>query len=369
MAHPRRILVVRTDRIGDVVLATPLIRALRESFPEAYIAALVHPYTRDVLLHNPHLNSILVDDGEREHHGMRGFWNQIRALRKHRFDTALLLLPTERLAWMLFAAGIRTRVSVGLKLYQVLTFMKTVSRHKYDPLHHEADYCLDLGRVIGIQSGNLACEVVITENERIAGGAILHRAGFPRKNGTHTPRLIIIHPGTGRSSPNWKVEHYATLTKMCLADPNLWIVVTGNSQEMEFSPAFEALDSPRVINLIGRLTIREMLGVMSWSSLVVSASTGPMHLAAGLGIPTLSMFCRMSACSVQLWGPLGNRSEIVLPPVSYCSSRCPEDPHVCQFEDGITPSIVYNQIPQFLESTRQAPEVLSHPYLKIASLR
>ena len=62
MPKHSRILVVRTDRVGDVVLATPLIRALRITFPDAHIAALVRPYTRDVLLHNPHLNEILVDD-------------------------------------------------------------------------------------------------------------------------------------------------------------------------------------------------------------------------------------------------------------------------------------------------------------------
>ena len=129
MAKQERILVIRTDRIGDVVLATPLIRGLRRRFPGAYIAAMVRPYTRELLLQNPHLDEILVDDPDGAHAGGRGFWGQVRLLRKHRFDTALLLLPTERLAWILFFSGIRTRVSVGLRLYQALTFMKTVSRH------------------------------------------------------------------------------------------------------------------------------------------------------------------------------------------------------------------------------------------------
>ena len=356
MARHQRILVIRTDRIGDVVLATPLIRALRKSFPQAYIAALVNPYARDVLLHNPHLDEILVDDPELEHQGFQGFWAQVKNLRRHRFDTALLLLPTERLAWMLLASGIRTRVSVGLKLYQVLTFMKTVSRHKYNPLRHEADYCLDLGRAIGVRSEELATEVVVTDEERARGREILLHQGYPRTNEAPAPRFIILHPGSGKSSPNWKVEHYVTLAKMCLTDPNVWVVVTGSANEVELSPYFNSLNSRRVINLIGRLSLREMIGVIASGALLVSGSTGPMHLAAGLGIPTLSMFCRMSACSVQLWGALGNRSDVVLPPSSYCSTRCPGDPHVCQFEEGIVPSMVYSKIPQFLEEPQQIPE-------------
>ncbi len=178
MAEPRRILIVRTDRIGDVVLATPLIRALRRSFPDAYLAALVRPYTRDVLLHNPHLNDLLVDDPERDHAGRTGFWKQVRMLRSQRFDTALLLLPTERLAWMLFLAGIRRRIGVGTRLYQVLTFMRTVSRHKYVPLRHEADYCLDLGRAIGATDDGLRAEVFVTEEERKRASAILGQRGI-----------------------------------------------------------------------------------------------------------------------------------------------------------------------------------------------
>lgn len=369
MAHPQRILVVRTDRIGDVVLATPLIRALRKTFPHAYIAAMVNPYARDVLLHNPHLDEIIVDDPELEHQGFKGFWDQVMNLRRRRFDTGLLLLPTERMAWMLLAAGIRTRVSVGLKLYQVLTFMKTVSRHKYNPLRHEADYCLDLGRAIGVRTEDLAPEISVTQEERARGREILRRHGLPRIIGAHTPRFVVIHPGNGKSSPNWKVEHYVTLTKMCLMDPELWVAVTGGVNELELSPSFNTLNSRRVINLIGRLSVREMVGVIASSSLIVSASTGPMHIAAGLGIPTVSMFCRMSACSVQLWGPLGNRSKVVLPSTSYCSTRCPGNPHICQFEDGIDPSTVHQKILHFLEEHRQVPDEVRLTHLKLASLR
>ena len=124
---PRRILVIRPDRVGDVVLATPVIRALRRHFPDAFLAAMVRPATEPVLRGNPHLDEILIDDWEQTHAGTRGALDRRRLLRARRFDTALMLLPTERHAWMTVLAGIRTRIGVGTKLYQVLTFTRTVS--------------------------------------------------------------------------------------------------------------------------------------------------------------------------------------------------------------------------------------------------
>jgi ADP-heptose:LPS heptosyltransferase len=336
--------VVRTDRIGDVVLATPLIRALRQTYPRAYIAALVNPYARDVLLENPHLDEILTDDPDGTDGGMQGFCRKVRDLHSRHFDTALLLLPTQRLAWMLFAAGIRTRVSVGLKLYEVLTFMKTVSRHKYIPLRHEADYCLDLGRAIGVRDAQLVVQIVLRDEERANGREVLQSAGLPPQSDNVLQKIIVIHPGSARSSPNWRVEDYVSLARFCLEDQRVWLVVTGSPGEIEFSPAFSALRSDRIIDLIGRLTIRELCAVIAECSLVVSSSTGPMHLAAGLGVPTVSMFCRMSACSEDLWGPLGNQSEIILPSTTYCATQCPGDPHICQFVGGIDPRTVHERV-------------------------
>jgi len=342
MPKHERILVIRTDRIGDVVLATPLIRALRGTFPNAHIAAMVRPYTRDLLLQNPHLDEILVDDPDGTHTGRAGFWRQVRTLRRHRFDTALLLLPTHRLAWILFFAGIRTRVSVGLRLYQVLTVMKTVSRHKYIPLRHEADYCLDLGRAIGVEESNLAAELCLTEEERRSAATLLERHGVPRERGDG--RILVgVHPGHGHSAPNWKPERYVEFASHLLKHKDVFIILTGGEEEVACSEGFDALRSSRVVNLVNKLNLRDLMSVISHSNLLVSASTGPMHIAAGLQVPTLSLFCPLTACSPELWGPLGNRAEVVLPSDEYCRRACPGDPHICDLEGGIHPANIYEK--------------------------
>ena len=343
MSEQLRILVVRTDRIGDVVLSTPLIRALRKSFPLAFIAAMVRPYAREVLLGNPHLNEVLLDDPIGKHAGRAGFWSQVKALSRYNFDAAVVLLPKSRLTWMLFMAGIRKRVSVEVRLDHLLTLTKTVTRNKYVPLRHEADYCLDLGRAIGASDDGLAVEVFLSEEERASARETLETLGMKKGK-----RLVGIHPGSGKSSPNWRVERYAELAKFLLKDRGIQVVLTGSPDEAKLATAFSGLDRDRMINTMGN-TIRDMMGVISHLDVLVSSSTGAMHIAAGLRVPTVSLFCPLPACSPQRWGPLGNYAEIVLPNENFCQKQCPGDPHRCEFEDGILPETVLTAVNRVLQ--------------------
>jgi heptosyltransferase-2 len=345
MARHNRILVVRTDRIGDVVLATPLIRALRQTFPDAFIAAMIRPYTRAVLENNPNLNVIIEDDYEGRDAGRKGFWRQVKRIRDLRFDTALLLLPTERAAWMLFFAGISYRITTSMRLYTVLTGMRSVLRHKYKPPRHEADYCLDLGRRIGVRSEDLSTEIFLSEQERRKGKDILAAHGI--RSGD---KLLGIHPGSGRSSPNWPVERYAELAARFADRTNLKIVVTGNEKEQHFWDHFERVRAANVINLIGKLTLRELASVISHYDCLFSPSTGPMHIAAALKVPTVSLFTPLPSCSPILWGPKGNRSEIVLPLEGFCQVKCEVDPKKCTL-GGIEVETALRAIVRVLESS------------------
>jgi len=348
MASHNRILVIRTDRIGDVVLATPLIRALRQTFPNAFIAAMVRPYTRDVLLNNPNLNEIIEDDYEGTGKGRRGFWRLVRRLKQYNFDTALLLLPTERAAWMLFCAGITNRITTSMRLYTVLTGMRSVLRHKYHPLRHEADYCLDLGRKIGVRSQDLSTEIFLSEEQKRRGKEILREQGVKG-----TEAILGIHPGSGHSSPNWPLERYAELTATLVHRQSLKIIVTGNERETHFWDQFEKLRSENVINLIGKLTLRELISVISQYACLFSPSTGPMHIAAALKIPTVSLFTRLPACSPELWGPKGNRSEVLLPPEGFCQVKCEVDPKKCTLS-GIEVESAYRAVMRVLSHEQLA---------------
>ena len=108
----RRILIVRTDRVGDVVMITPMLRELRKAFPDAFIATLTQPNTSEILLNNPNINKIVIDDLKKEN-----FRKVVRELRNYKFTDGLMVLPTERAAYQMFLAGIGNRIGVGRKLY------------------------------------------------------------------------------------------------------------------------------------------------------------------------------------------------------------------------------------------------------------
>ena len=336
---PRRILVIRPDRVGDVVLATPVIRALRRHFPDAFLAAMVRPATEPVLRGNPHLDEILIDDWEQTHAGTRGALDRRRLLRARRFDTALMLLPTERHAWMTVLAGIRTRIGVGTKLYQVLTFTRTVSRRKYIPLRHEADYSLDLARAIGVPThGDLAehlrTEVFLSDAERADARERLRAAGrVPERP------LVSVHPESGRSAPNWTLPMYRDFVSSLRNNiPDAQVLIPASPGNTDVRALFGDADPDGILLL--EPDLRRMMGMIAEARVVVSASTGPMHLAAALGIPTVSLFCPLPACSPTLWGPQGNRAITLFPPDDYCQTRCPGDPHVCTLAGGITADMV-----------------------------
>lgn len=327
----QRILIIRPDRIGDVVLTTPLIKSIRTAFPESFIAVMVHPSNVPLLDNNPHINAILTDNPEHSNAGRKGFWGQVGQLRKARFDIGLMPFPRERHAWMMFLAGIRKRIGVGKKLYQMLTFTKSVSRHKYIPLRHEAEYMLDLGIKIGAPSTDAKPELYLTNDEKKTAHQHLSSLGIP-----FDKPVIGVNPISRGSSPNWKPEKYFHMVEQLMV--RFSVIINLGPHEIEQRSLFEPLENKGVVILNQQL--RDHMASISQLDVLISSSTGSMHIAAALGIPTVSLFCPLTACSPQLWGPLGNRSEVILPKPDYCQTRCPGNPKICPLDDIEVPRVI-----------------------------
>jgi lipopolysaccharide heptosyltransferase II len=335
----KRILVVRPDRIGDVVLVTPLIRSLRESFPDAYIGAMVRSATRAVLEGNPRLDAIITDDYDGVDKGVGVFWRKAAEIRRHAFDTGLLVFPTQRSAYLLFAAGIPRRIGVGHILYEVLTFMQSIGSRKFVPLRHEADYALDFARKLQATRLLLEPEIFLSGEEKQWAPSELKRLGARHP-------IILLHPQSGRSAPNWKIERYCELADALLQE-GFSVIVTGSAEDVPRNLPLAAKKG--IIDCTGRYSLRELICLISAIDLCISSSTGPMHIAAALGIQTISMFCPLPACSPTLWGPLGSSSEVLVAPDNYCSKICPGDPHICDFEGGIEVETVFRRVMEVLE--------------------
>ena len=336
-----RILVARIDRIGDVVLSTPISREIKKAHPDSYVAVLVKKYTGDIYLNNPYIDEIILFDEEDESKP-KTFWQLIREIRKFKFTHAFMLLPNERLNWILFFSGITNRIGVGHKLYQFLSFSKFVDRKKYIPLRHEADYCLDMVRKIGIEPQSMEPEIFLSKDET------LKKDEIKKKLAPNGELLVGINTTSGKSSANLNVEEYRKLIVRLSEESNIRVIVTDHNPYDEIKNikdvAYPNID----------LSLRESIIIFTTLDVLISASTGPMHIFAALKIPTISVFCPLPACSPKLWGPLGNKSEIILPEENYCSTVCPGDPHICDFSGrgGIDSQIVYERVKNFINSNR-----------------
>ena len=336
--NQRRFLIARIDRIGDVVLSTPLPREIKKKYPDSFVAVLVRNYTKDIYLHNPNVDAIIPYDNTKGTE--KTFWTLVKEIRKYRFTHCFMLLPQERLNYLLFFSGIPYRVGVGHKLYQFLTFTRYVDRKKYVPLRHEADYCLDMIRKVGVEVESTFPEIHLTESEQ--NDVLRTKKGILEKN----KKLIGINISSGNSAPNLPINEYKKLIILLLQYPDYQIAVMDKD-------IFSEVDNINGVSYPNKgNTLRDSIVSLAALDLLISNSTGPMHICAALKIPTLSLFCPLTACSPKLWGPLGNKSKIILPEQKYCDTQCPVDPKKCDYSKpgGLNAEYILEQINSFVKS-------------------
>jgi len=316
-----RILILRQDRLGDVVLSTPLPREIKKQYPSAFVAVLVRNYAKDIYTNNPFVDKILVE----EELG-NSFWEKVRKVRRFKFTHAVSLLPTEKNNWLLFFSGIMIRIGVGHKLYQFLSNAKSIYRRKYIPLRNEADYCLDALRKIGIENLDSSVTIYLSEEEN-------NKARKLRESFSSNSKILVgIHATSGKSSPNMSLMEYRKLAELLVKQKHVQVFIT----EKEVPSELKNIEG--VFYYFENLSLRDSIVAFSTLDVLISASTGPMHIAAALKVKTLSLFCPLPACEPKLWGPQGNEAYFVMPDENYCGKVCSGDPQTCTFEGtgGIT---------------------------------
>ena len=335
----KRILIIRPDRIGDVVLSTPIPRELKYAYPDCYIGVLLREYTKDIYIHNPNVDKILVDTGETD---LSYKFQLIKEIRAQNFTHAFMLLPTERMNWILFASGIKYRIGVGHKFYQFLTNTKSVYRRKYNPLRHEADYCMDSIRKIGVNTNNLDPEIHLSAGDKVLADSLKTKFMGEKKF------LVGIHATSGNSVPNWKSGTYCELVNKLKVLNDVRVLVT----DLQIPDELKFMDD---VILPTQENLRDLIHIISTLDLLISSSTGPSHIAAALKVPTLTLFCPLAACSPRLWSPIGNMAINVLPDNDYCGKVCSGNPKQCYFEGegGISADRVFEEVKRFIKDLQK----------------
>ncbi len=346
--HVSRILVVRTDRLGDVILSTPVLTALRSQFPHVRLAILVNPRTRDLVYAHPHVDVILVDDQPRHHHGVRGFWRLVSALKRHRFDAAVLLHPTLRLALATFFARIPIRIGTAYRFYSPL-FNQRVRHHRKESGRHEVICNLELLAPLGIREAdpqfhlNISSEAFRKVDLLLAGLGV--DSGEP---------FVVLHPGSGGSARNWRPEAFAALARRLTGEIGIDVVVSGSAAEAELVQRVVAAAGNRPISVAGRLNVIELAALLQRCQVVVANSTGPLHLAVAVGTEVVGLYAPLPAIRPERWGPFGRPDSVIMSKTEDCTACKRSRSPYCLCMDRISVDAVLEAVLYRLSLREQA---------------
>jgi heptosyltransferase-3 len=289
------VLIVRTDRIGDVILTLPMILVLRKNVPGSRISMLLRSYTKGLVEGFAGLDAILTYDTS----GVQKGWFAILAeLRARRFDLAVVSHPTFRIAALLYCAGVPVRVGSGYRWYSFL-FNRKVFEHRKTAEKHEAEYNTSLLQAIGLTAPEVPrISLAIPESSKFAAASEIRRLGI-----APSEKFVVLHPGSGGSARDWSAENFGDLAQE-LVRIGFRVVVTGSTDEAELVERVHTSSGGVALSSAGRMPLKDLAAFIGEAQLFVSNSTGPLHIAAAVGTPVIAFYPPIRECSARRWGPL-----------------------------------------------------------------
>jgi heptosyltransferase-2 len=338
LTEPKRILIVNVNWLGDVLFSTPLIRALRKKFPDAYIACMVVPRCREILSFNPHLDEVIIYDEEQKHRGLLGKFRIVSYLKSQGFDTAILLHRSFTRALIVFMAGIPRRIGYYTKKRAALL------THALPPPPedmHRVDVFLNLGKYLGIDTLDRNYEFFISDEDRKNAGRLLEAGGVAAAD-----RFVVINPGGNWAPKRWPAEKFAKLADKLTDKFGVKIVITGSRRDIKLGEHIASIMKAPSAVLCGKTSLRELAAVLEKAKAVIANDSGPMHISVSMAANTAALF---GPTSPQITGPIGKGDFAVLRERVDCDIPCYKV--ACEYYkcmDAITVEGVLKAIDEFL---------------------
>ncbi len=338
---PEKILIFELNWLGDILFSFPLLRALRSEFPQAYISCAVVPRYAGLLAHNQWISDthILSDDNRIGTIGEKLSFT--RMIAKERYDICLFLKPSSTKTVMAFLAGIHERIGfVGKK--SPLTTEVEMPRGET----HRADQLLALAAAMGIKTADGTYEYFIDEEYIDKADDLFH------KEGRGVNRIVALNAGGNWGPKRWPAGNFVKLAKMLLERfEDIEIMLPGSSKDLRLTQQIVSeVGAERCYTFAGRTDLNELAAFFKRASLVVSADSGPLHLASATGASTIGLF---GPTSHKMTGPRGRGRNIIIQSDIPCRipcyvERCAMD-HECM--RSITPERVFAEAERVLAGT------------------
>lgn len=292
----RNVLVIKLRYIGDVLLATPTLQALKAAYPAARLTVVVNAGTEDVLLNHPDIDRIMTVEKK----SFAAQWRLIAALRRSRYDSVIDLTDGDRSAWLSWLSGAPTRIGFNDegrwrgRCYSHV--VRSTARHRID---RDLEALVPLGIAVLDRTPRL----FLTYEDARQAEQLLGRLGL-----NSAAPLAVIQPGARYWFKAWPAERFAELADRLAGTFGYRVLIGGSEQDRRVAEQIASLATCKPVSLAGQASLRTFAAVLKKAALFVGNDSGAMHIAAAVGTPIVALFGPSNPAE---WGPRGSRVEAI----------------------------------------------------------
>ncbi len=308
----KKILIIRNDHIGDLCLTLPLAAMIKQIDNKITVEFLISEYSYGVAEGNKYIDKIHIQKKDESSEDI------IKRLSV--YDAVINACSTRFNAELCGKINAGVKIAFAYKFYNLKNFTHFILKKRNNPPLHETDFCFEfVKRIFGdiekykSESLNNTKIMINNETNTFVDDYIKKLKLYPQK------KIIGIHPGDNKSAYNLTLQKYIEIGKLLQKDYNV-IFIFGPS-EKNFVNNFSDSDKSIFYFILGDLTVKQLASFISKIDCLVSGSTGPMHIAGLMNIPTVSIFSNKPSHHWKKWHPINNNFSIVTPETQYLSLK------------------------------------------------
>ncbi|MBN1624874.1 MAG: glycosyltransferase family 9 protein, partial [Deltaproteobacteria bacterium] len=283
-------MIIRPSAIGDIVMASPMLRVLRRHYPDAYIAWVTEPAYIDILRHNASLNDIIVWNKNEWRdlfkkrrfsllqHRISEFSHQ---LKKRGFDLAIDAQGLLRSRWLAWMSGAKERVGLESKEPGRFLMTKVISRGVHT--HVMGSEYRHMMETLGLEPGDFHPEIILSREDEVSAHEMLEQLKVG--NG-----YAVFAPFTTRPQKHWIPGRWSELAQGIMVDLRLPVVLLGGEADLKSAMSIEEAAKVHIFNLAGLTTLGQSAAIIRCASLLIGVDTGLTHMGAAFDTPTIALF-------------------------------------------------------------------------------
>ncbi|MFH2204675.1 MAG: glycosyltransferase family 9 protein [Elusimicrobiota bacterium] len=283
-----RVLLLQTSFLGDTLLTLPLAKKIKEVLPGCHLTVLTRPQTADIFRRGREIDAVIEDDKRGRDSGLGGLWRLSRRLNAGKFDLALVAHRSLRSALAVWLAGISHRIGFSTSAGSFLFHDTVYFPWGMPELERNLALLLPLKPDLKTDSSDSLFLSRQQESNPSAAAAIKQRL---RASGVRDgDRVVGVHPGSVWPTKRWLPARFAALCGRLARDAGVRIILIGGGGDRELCRGIAERSGADIIDWSGRTTLAELLALAPHLKLFITNDSGPMHIAAAHGVPTIALF-------------------------------------------------------------------------------